>query len=177
MKHYSNVDLTEVVDYLEKHHVVLKEKMVKVSQLLEQMIVRYEDKYGRIFGALRDFFAEIKPEMERHFDKEERILFPYIRQVDGFVTTGGKPDFNYGSIKNPIGLIEYEHDRIENVLLINMRAIVDNYTLPPDAREDLKRFYDSVQDTEKELREHIYIENNVLFPQAIETEMRLMHSR
>ncbi|MFA6426602.1 MAG: hemerythrin domain-containing protein [Phycisphaerae bacterium] len=172
------MSLVELVEYLEQRHLAMKEKLLEISLLLEEVYVRYGNKYSDVLGVLRDFFAKFKPEMESHFDKEEHILLPYIRQMDYFSSTGvGKPDFHYGGIKNPIGLMEYDHDRVESVLLEKMRAITDNYKLPSDVDDDFKQLYDGLRYIEKELREHIYLENKILFPQVIEMELRSMRSR
>lgn len=177
MNDWSKMSLIELVEYLEQHHLVLKKKLLEISRLLALVSIQYGDKYSDTLGALHDFFAKFKPEMESHFDKEEHILLPYIRQMNCFSSTGaGKPDFHYGSIKNPISLIEYDHDRVENVSLENMRTITDNYKLPPDADDDFRQLYDGLRDIEKELREHIYLENKILFPLVIEMELRLMHN-
>ncbi|HBG78362.1 MAG TPA: hypothetical protein DDW84_05880 [Phycisphaerales bacterium] len=178
MKDWSKASLAEIVEHLEKHHLGLKEKLLEISRILEQISAGSGKKCGNIVESLQDFFAGFGPEMEKHFDREERILWPYIRQMEDFSQTGSnRPDFHYGSIKNPISLIEYEHDRIENVMLDIMRTLAGDYKLPPDTDDDFSRLYDCLRNIEKEIREHIYLENKILFPQVIELELQTMHSR
>ena len=176
MKNWSALPLMDLVEYIEKHHLILKEKLVEVSQLMEQVVLQYGDKHADTVRALQDFFKTFKPGMEKHFDKEENILIPYIRQMDVFSRTGiNKPDFHYSSIKNPISLIEYEHVNVENVSLYKLRTITGNYKLPSDVDDDFKHLYDGLKYIEKELHEHINLENNILFPKVIEMELSLMH--
>jgi len=178
MKDWSKTSLTEFVEYLEKHHLMLKKMLLEISRLLKNEAVQHTAQLGTTLESLRDFFAEFGPEMEKHFDREERVLWPYIRQMEGFSQTGdNKPDFHYGSIKNPISLIEYEHDRIENVMLDMMHAIAGNYKLHSDIDNAVRRIYDGLQNIDKEIREHIYLEDKILFPRVIELELRTMHSR
>ena len=166
----------ELIEHLEKHHLILKEKLVGASQLMEQIVLRYGDKHADTVRALQNFLTKFKQGMEKHFDKEEDILIPYIRQMDIFSRTGNnKPDFHYSSIKNPISLIEYEHVNVENVSLDKLRTITGNYQLPSDVGDDFKHLYEDLKSIEKELHEHIYLENSILFPQVIEMELRLMH--
>ena len=178
MKDWSKTSLTELVEYLEKHHLMLRKMLLEISQLLNTGVIQHRVQLGDTLESLLDFFAEFRPEMEKHFEREERILWPYIRQMESFSQTGrDKPDFDYGGVKNPISLIEYEHDRIENVMLDIMHDIAGNYKLPPDTDNAVRRIYDYMQNIDKEIREHIYLEDKILFPRVIELELRSMHSR
>lgn len=112
---WSRTSLIEILVYIERHHCELKEKLEKVQVLLGQIVELHRDKSDSVLVSLQEFYAIFKNEMEHHFKKEERILFPYIRQMDNFdKNLGPKPDFQHSSIKNPISQMEYDHDQIEN---------------------------------------------------------------
>ena len=116
--------------------------------------------------------------MESHFAREEHILIPYIRQMDEFdKDRGPKHQFHSGSIKNPISQLEYDHDQVENVMFDKIRTITRNYQLPASADDTFKALYDGLKDIETNISEHIDLENNVLFPLAIELELQLMHKK
>jgi regulator of cell morphogenesis and NO signaling len=90
---------------------------------------------------------------------------------------GAKPEFHRSSIKNPISLLEAEHDQTENVMFKRIHAIISGYHSPTDSGDSLAVFFDGMKDIQVAISEHIHIENNVLFPLAIELELRLMHKK
>ena len=121
---WSKASLIELVDYIEKRHCVLKGKLQKMQTLLERTVEQHEDKNCSILISLQGFYAIFKDELERHFKKEERILIPYIRQMDDFKKNiGPKPEFQHSSLKNPISQIETDHDQVENVMLKKLHSI------------------------------------------------------
>ena len=175
---WSKASLIEVVEYIERHHCQIKAKLLKLPTLLEHAANLHKDEYGGIISSLQEFLPVFKTELENHFDREEHLLIPYIRQMNEFDKNRGvKPEFHSGSIKNPISQLEYDHSQTENVMFDKIRAIVDNYQLPQNAGDAIKALYDGLKDIQTILGEHIHIENNVLFPLAIKLELELMHKK
>jgi regulator of cell morphogenesis and NO signaling len=54
-----------------------------------------------------------------------------------------------------------------------MREVTQDYTVPPEGCISYKTLYQALQDFEYDLHQHIHLENNVLFPGAIEFENKL----
>ena len=174
----SNTSLIELVEYIEQRHCVLNELLQKVQTLLEQVAEQHKGEYGSTLISLQEFYAAFKVELARHFVKEEKILFPYIRKMDDFdKDIGPKPDFQHSSIKNPISQIEYDHDQTENVMFEKLHTITGNYQLPQDADAAFKALYDGLKDIERSIRKHINIEQKLLFPLAIKLELELMYKK
>ena len=65
-----------------------------------------------------------------------------------------------------------EHD-VAGDFLAQMRQVTDNYTLPEDACPTFAALFEGLDALEKDLHEHIHLENNILFPKAeiLEREM------
>lgn len=74
-----------------------------------------------------------------------------------------------GSVGNPIGQMEAEHEDA-GAALARMRSLTDNYALPDDACPTFAALYDGLAEIERDLHQHIHLENNILFPRAIEME-------
>ena len=72
-------------------------------------------------------------------------------------------------MQNPIRQMELEHDKAGNALA-KMRELASDYALPADACNTFAALYDGLQAMESDLHEHIHLENNILFPRAIELE-------
>ena len=66
-----------------------------------------------------------------------------------------------------------EHDGAGE-LLREMRAITSNYTVPADGCISYRTLFQALEDLEKDLHQHIHLENNVLFPRAIQLEAELV---
>ena len=54
-----------------------------------------------------------------------------------------------------------------------MRRTTSNYELPGDACPTFAALYEGLQDMERDLHEHIHLENNILFPAAVELERKM----
>ncbi|MDD5135541.1 MAG: hemerythrin domain-containing protein [Phycisphaerae bacterium] len=177
-KNWLDASEIELVEHIEKQHRQMTEKFLNAQTLLTVAIEQHNDQFSDILGPLQEFVPEFKTKMEAHFGSEEKVLLPYIRQMDNFNKgKGEKPVFHTGSIKNPISRMEYEHDLTETVMFNKIHSITGDYNLPPDSSDALKTLYDGLKDIEKNLSEHIHLEHNVLFPLAIELELQLMHKK
>jgi len=177
-KNWLDASEIELVEHIQRQHSEMIGKFLNAQTLLAAAVEQHKDQFGDILGPLREFVPEFKTKMKAHFAGEEKVLLPYIRQMDEFNKgKGEKPVFHIGSIKNPISQMEYEHDLTETVMFKKIHSITGDYNLPPDSSDALKALYDSLKDIEKNLSEHIHLEHNVLFPLAIELELQLMHKK
>jgi len=171
---WSSVSLTELVDHIEqKHHVFMKEQLSRLAGLLDKTIQAHGDRHGEILEQLRQSYVSLKTDIEMHLMKEEQILFPLIRQMEAFEHhRGPAPEMHCGSIGNPIGQMEHEHD-VAGEFLAQMRHVTNNYTLPSDACPTFTALYEGLDALEKDLHEHIHLENNILFLETQTLESRL----
>jgi regulator of cell morphogenesis and NO signaling len=177
-KNWANASEKELVEHIKKQHRQMKEKFLNAQTLLAGAVELHDERFSDILGPLREFLPDFITRLENHFAGEEKILLPYILELDAFNRhRGPKPQIHSGSIKNPISQMEYEHDQTESVMFNRLHSITGNYHLAPDSGDVLKALYDSLKDIENNLSEHIHIENNILFPLAIELELQLMHKK
>jgi regulator of cell morphogenesis and NO signaling len=75
----------------------------------------------------------------------------------------------FGTVQNPVSMMEHEHDSAGNALR-GLRAISRDYTAPSDACVSYQTLYKALAEFEADLHQHIHLENNILFPRAIEME-------
>jgi regulator of cell morphogenesis and NO signaling len=105
-----------------------------------------------------------------HMMKEEAVLFPYIvRMEEAVIQREPVLPPPFGSVQNPVAMMMHEHDSAGDALR-TMRQASAGYLAPPDACISYQTLYQALADFEKDLHQHIHLENNILFPRAIEME-------
>ena len=170
---YKSWPLDLLADYIEKkHHRYVEEKSLEIKPYLDKICSVHGGRHPELFE-IKEHFLATAGELAMHMKKEELILFPYIRKMakakqEG--TTLEKP--NFGSIQNPIDMMMDEHttegDRFRKIEILS-----NNYTAPEDACNTYKVTFALLKEFEQDLHLHIHLENNILFPNAIELEKKL----
>ncbi|CAH2600025.1 Iron-sulfur cluster repair protein YtfE [Rhodovastum atsumiense] len=89
-------------------------------------------------------------ELEAHMQKEEQVLFPLMR-------AGGHP-----MIGSPIGVMLREHGEAEESLR-RLEGLTHGFGLPAEACPTWRALYVGARRLTEDLKEHIDLENNVLF--------------
>jgi regulator of cell morphogenesis and NO signaling len=115
---------------------------------------------------LRTAFQRLCAEMEGHMSREERVLFPAILEAETESQAAGK---GFGSIRNPIGMIEQEHDW-EAERLEKMRQIARDYELPTEADQKLRLLFRELEALEAAMHAHSRLESSILFARALAAE-------
>ena len=117
---------------------------------------------------LRTAFHRLCAEMEGHMTREEHVLFPAILEAQTEPETAEK---DFGSIRNPIGMIEQEHDW-EAERLEKMRQIARDYRLPEEADQRLHLLFRELEALEAAMHAHSRLESSILFARALAEEKR-----
>jgi regulator of cell morphogenesis and NO signaling len=152
-----------------KHHVFTREEMDRLEPLLAKVASVYGQSNPELIGIAK-LFQELKRELLPHMLKEEQILFPYIAQLESSVKKGtAKPFAFFGTVQNPVNMMMTEHETAGE-LLRGIRDLSSNFTVPPNACVSFQTLYQALQGFESDLHEHIHLENNLLFPRAVEIE-------
>lgn len=160
------MSLAELADHVEAtHHAYLKEELPRLDFMTEKVARVHGDKEPRL-KTVRQAFLALKNELEPHMIKEEKILFPIIRQLEA---PDHQHDFHCGSVANPICQMEHEHDLAGDQLAI-LRAATDGFIPPEWACNTYRAMLDSLEKLEADMHQHIHKENNVLFPKALKLE-------
>ncbi len=158
--------LTELANHIEStHHAYLREELPRLEWMTEKVARVHGDREPRLHD-LRHAFVAFCAEVEPHTMKEDKILFPIIRQLEA---SDGPQEFHCGSVANPIRQMELEHDHAGEQLEL-MHKSTDGYTPPEWACNTYRAMLSSLAELEQDMHQHIHKENNVLFPKAIELE-------
>jgi len=164
--------LAELVKHIvEKHHAYVRTEIPRLIALLAK-VVRVHGQNHSELQKVQSAFQALAEELTLHLLKEERMLFPYIVQLEGAAKSGGRPaPAMFGAVQNPVRMMMMEHDSAGE-LLRNMREATTGYTVPEDGCMSYRMLYRALPEFEADLHQHIHLENNILFPRAIELEER-----
>ena len=104
--------------------------------------------------------------------KEEHILFPWVVEMHRASTLGRPvPQPPFGTVRNPIRMMEDEHQQAGDELRV-IRDLTKGFAVPDDGCTTYQVTMAELAAFEKDLHQHIHLENNVLFPKAIDLEAR-----
>jgi regulator of cell morphogenesis and NO signaling len=162
-----------LVDHIINNHHQYVRRMIPVISLHADKVASGHGKNHPETIQIADLFLAIREELQNHMMKEERILFPYIKQLHYAKKNNGQitpPPF--GTIKNPIRMMEAEHQSAGDAMH-KIRELSNDFTFPPDACNTFKALYSELKEFEEDLHKHIHLENNILFPKSIKLEEEL----
>jgi regulator of cell morphogenesis and NO signaling len=162
--------LASLAEYIiDIHHLFTKHELDRLQKLFDKVCSRHGVKHPELFEAQR-IFAHLREELIPHMRKEEQVLFPYISWMEKAAGEQQKvsPPF-FGTVRNPVRVMIMEHDAAGD-LLIQLRSVTNGYTAPPDGCVSFQSLYQELSVLEADLHQHIHLENNILFPRAVEME-------
>ena len=156
-----------------KHHAYVRGELPAISTHVRKIAAAHGANHPEL-RRIAELFDELGAEMSSHMAKEEKILFPYISALADAAERGDRlPQAAFGSIENPIRMMEHEHD-VAGRLLSEIRTLSGGYTVPEAACTTYRVCFKELEEFERDLHEHVHLENNVLFPRARALAQRLV---
>lgn len=157
---WNTAPLEDLVNHIvSTHHAYLNRELPALSERLEKVYRVYNQRYGETLLGLPEVFGELRSELEMHMRKEETVLFPAI--------TGHRP---FGALANLIGVVESEHESAGKALA-KIREITQDFYIPEYACVTYRALISNLRELEQDLHIHIHLENNVLFPRAMQGDV------
>jgi regulator of cell morphogenesis and NO signaling len=162
-----------LIDYIvANHHSYVRETM--------PVILLHVEKVARVHGMnhpetieIAASFRKVAAELTQHMQKEEMVLFPYIKALHIARSAGAvAPHAPFGTVANPIAMMELEH-RNAGDEMATIRELSNGYTPPEDACTTYRVAFQELHAFELDLHQHVHLENNVLFPTALALESAL----
>lgn len=167
---YKSWPLDLLVDYIEKkHHRYVEDKTPVLLQFLHKLCSVHGERHPELLK-IYDLFKASSGELAAHMKKEELVLFPFIKKMVKAKSSDDSIQLpQFGTVENPIAMMKHEHDT-EGSRFRKIAELSNNYNPPADACNTYKVTFAMLDEFEKDLHLHIHLENNILFPQAIELE-------
>ncbi|HRA60691.1 MAG TPA: iron-sulfur cluster repair di-iron protein [Bacteroidia bacterium] len=169
-QNFDKWELDFLCDYIvNTHHAYVAEST--------PMILSYAQKVTNVHGhahppviEIYRLFMDVANELAPHMKKEELVLFPYIKKLVKAKNEKAVPEkSHFGTIQNPISMMEAEHETAGN-LLKEIAKLSNNYSVPEWGCNTFKALYAKLDEFEQDLHIHVHLENNILFPKATNLE-------
>ena len=167
---FNKLSLNELIDYIvNKHHSYVVESIPLLLQYGEKVTKVHGHHYKEL-PRIYELLQMVVNELKEHMRKEELILFPFIKKLEGM--KGGKEQWSkpsFVTVMNPIRAMETEHDSAGETFK-KVAKLTNSYTPPKGACNTFKAYYSKLAEFENDLHLHIHLENNILHPKAMQLE-------
>lgn len=132
------------------HHSYLRRALPEITDILATIVRVHGVNHPELFTVYK-LFGSLRSELEQHLLKEETMLFPAFEAESD----------NQDDIRKLTIEIISEHEAAGDIL-VKLRNITKDYQLPEDACATFGRAYEMLEELEKDLHQHIHLENNIL---------------
>jgi regulator of cell morphogenesis and NO signaling len=172
---FEDWDIDFLTDYIVNvHHQYLKDALPATKDCLATFVNDHQDKFSYLPDLMK-IFIELKNYTLPHLQQEETIIFPYIRQIShAYNNKESYAGLLVRTLRKPVENIMNHENESLNWLLRQMRQLTDHYTPPKNACTSHRVIFSKLEEIDNDLVQHLYLENDVLFPRAIAIEKELL---
>jgi regulator of cell morphogenesis and NO signaling len=147
------------------HHAYVRRALPVLVAHTRKLAAAHGQRHPELHDVAR-LTQQVAGEMASHMIKEEQVLFPYITAAVESVERGGTPPpAPFGSVENPIALMEAEHDAAGGAMA-SIRTLTGGFVPPEAGCTTYRVTLQELEAFERDLHTHVHLENNILFPQA-----------
>ncbi len=167
---YTDWSPSFLADYIvNTHHSYVRKNLPDILAYSEKVKSVHGGRHPELM-AVHKLVEDMHQEMMAHLVKEEQVLFPYIQALDK-KETGNRSAWKaeLGSVQQPVNLMEMEHESVGG-MMEEIRRLTQNFRLPEDACASYSLLYRLLEEFEEDLHLHVHLENNILFPAALQLE-------
>ncbi|MDG1900778.1 MAG: iron-sulfur cluster repair di-iron protein [Bacteroidales bacterium] len=167
---YNKWELDFLIDHIVNiHHTYVEENIPILLQYVNKVVKVHGHHYNELLR-INELVEIVVKELTAHMKKEELILFPYIKQQVKALKEGVKaPTPHFGAVTSTISMMLDEHETAGDIFK-EIANLSNNFTPPEEACNTFRALYSKLEEFEQDLHKHIHLENNILFPKAIQLE-------
>lgn len=161
--------LDRLIGYIvSTHHAYVRSALPAIARDLATLEEAHRTRHPEL-SRVAAYFDQVHHDLEQHLLKEEQVLFPYVRDLATWDATQARPCSPFGTVENPIRMMAREH-RDATDALRTIRELTNGFTAPTDGGATYTVCMAELARFERDLNRHVHLENNVLFPKAVELE-------
>lgn len=171
---FNEMTVDQLISYIQiHHHFYIRNSFATIHGHVQRVAAKHGERYPHMPAVLELFTAVIE-ELLPHMEKEEKILFPRIQEIASGENSAAIIAMGPGYLATPIQMMEAEHDTAGQ-FMFRIRELTNGYTAPADACTTHRICLEELRSFETDLHQHVHVENNVLFPMALQKIMLLHH--
>lgn len=154
---------------IDRHHTYCRQEFGRLGPLLNKIAEMHGGRYPEL-REIRSLFSTLSSGISMHLLKEEQTLFPIIARIEeARIRQQPLPRLPFGTIRNPITMMGYEHDEAA-LPLRQIRQASHGYQAPADADSAYREAFEALKAFEQDMHQHVYLEDYILFPRVIALE-------
>ena len=165
---------SRLIQYIVRiHHQYVRQELPRLVELAYIVAERHGERAPEL-KQIQALTENLRAELADHLSKEEQVLFPYIAQLDDSPLIAFRPpQACFSRVGQPVFMMAQEHERAK-LLVAELRELTDDFKPPVWACSTFVALYSGLRTFAGKLEQHIRLENDVLFPRAIEMESERM---
>lgn len=169
----ANLSLARLIQHIVRvHHLQVRQVLPVLSEMASKVAAKRHDRAPELVK-VAELVEKLRCEMYAHIEKEELVLFPYISQMDQeSAAVNPTAHIGFRSVTHPIFVMEEEHESADHIMA-ELIHVTNHFEPPAWACATHTALYSGLREYEADFRQHVHLENDVLFPRAIQLEAQL----
>jgi regulator of cell morphogenesis and NO signaling len=169
----ATISLARLVQHIVRiHHHCVRQELPRLAEMALKLAATRGDRAPEL-AKVAELIEKLRGEMYTHIQKEEQVLFPFISQMDQESIVAYPPSHAcFRSVTHPIFMMEQEHESADHIVAELIR-LTNHFEPPSWACATHIALFSGLREFEADLRQHVHLENDVLFPRAIQLEAEL----
>ncbi len=172
----ANYTLSRLIQHIVRtHHQTVRRELPRMHEMARQVAGKQSSRAPQL-KEIEKLIDALRADMLAHLEKEEQVLFPFIAAMDQDAGAScSPPRACFRTVAHPVAMMIREHALAEN-LVAEIRDLTRGFDAPAWACPTHVALYAGMREFADDLRQHVRLENDLLFPRAIELESQLICS-
>jgi regulator of cell morphogenesis and NO signaling len=169
----ASLPLTRLIQHIVRiHHHCVRQELPRLAMMASKVAATRGDRAPEL-AKVAELIEKLRSEMYAHIHKEEQVLFPFVSQMDQESILAYPPSYAcFRSVSHPIFMMEQEHESAGHIVA-ELVQLTNRFEPPSWACATHVALFAGLLDFLADLRQHVYLENEVLFPRALQLETEL----
>lgn len=163
---------TQLIQHIVRtHHQYVRRELPRLVEMAKKLAAKHAGRAPELTKIER-LLVELVNEMFDHLQKEEEILFPFIAQMDEVDGFSSRMQACFLTVAQPVSMMLHEHESAEGIVF-ELKHLTNGFAPPAAACPTHIALFAGLKQFASDLRQHVHLENDILFPRAIELESQL----
>jgi len=154
------------------HHQYIRRELPRLAEMAQKLAAKRSDRAPELIH-VAELIEHLRADLLAHIGKEEQVLFPFIAQMDqDWIVAYPAAHACFRAVSHPIFMMMQEHEAA-NLIIAELRNITTDFEAPEWACATQTALFSGLRAFETDIKKHVHLENDLLFPRAIKLEAEL----